>query len=55
LISIAIPASVGGIAVNAFSSSGLAIVTIANLQLAGIPSPATGVSFFGVTVTTQLP
>jgi hypothetical protein len=30
-------------------------VTIANNQLDGIPSPATGVSFFGVTVTTILP
>lgn len=54
LTSIAIPTSVTTIGVNAFSSSGLNTVTIANGQL-GIPSPATGVSFFGATVTTQLP
>jgi hypothetical protein len=56
LTSITIPPSVTSIGTNAFQSSGLATVTIANLQLAGIPSPATGVSFFGKTgVTTQLP
>jgi hypothetical protein len=56
LTSVIIPDSVTSISSNAFQSSGLATVTIANLQLAGIPSPATGVSFFGKTgVTTQLP
>jgi len=33
----------------------LTTVTIANGQLVGIPSPSSGVSFFGVTVTTVLP
>ena len=41
------------IGVNAFLNSGLTTVTIANGQL-GIPSPAVGVSFFGVTVSTIL-
>jgi hypothetical protein len=53
LTSIAIPTSVTSIGVNAFLNSGLTTVTIANGQL-GIPSPAVGVSFFGVTVSTIL-
>jgi uncharacterized membrane protein len=54
LTSIAIPISVtsNGIGSNAFQGSGLTLVTIENLQLTGIESPATGVSFFGRTVTT---
>jgi len=55
LTSIAIPTSVTSIAANAFASSGLTTVFIANGQLLGIPSPAVGVSFFGVTVTTAAP
>ena len=54
MTSITIPASVTLILDNAFASSGLATVIIANNQL-GIPSPATGVDFFGATVTTLLP
>jgi hypothetical protein len=54
LISITIPTSVTSIGANAFTSSGLTTVTIANGQL-GIPSPSTGVSFFGTTVNTVLP
>jgi hypothetical protein len=53
LTSIAIPTSVTSIGANAFLNSGLTTVTIANGQL-GIPSPAVGVSFFGVTVNTIL-
>ena len=56
LTSIAIPTSVTSIGTNAFSGcSSLTTVTIANGQLLGIPSPAVGVSFFGVTVTTEAP
>ena len=55
LISIEIPASVTSIASDAFLNSGLTTVTIANGQLLGIPSPASGVSFFGATVNTILP
>ena len=54
LSSITIPISVISIGVNAFGSSGLITVTIANGQL-GITSPTgnpPGVSFFGVTVAT---
>jgi len=54
LTSITIPNSVTSISSNAFINSGLLIVTIANGQL-GILSPGTNVSFFGATVTTQLP
>jgi hypothetical protein len=58
LTSIAIPASVNAIDSIAFTGSALSIVYIANGQtISTIPfiSPATGVSFFGRTVTTQLP
>jgi hypothetical protein len=51
LTSIAIPHSVTSIGSNAFLNSGLATVTIASGQL-GIPSPASGVAFFGRTVAT---
>ena len=54
LTSIAIPTSVTSILTNAFYSSQLSTVTIANGQL-GINSPDTGVDFFGATVTTVLP
>jgi hypothetical protein len=54
LTSIAIPTSVTSIAANAFASSGLTTVTIANGQL-GITSPGSGISFFGATVNTVLP
>jgi len=54
LTSITIPNSVTSIGTNAFINSGLTNVTIANGQL-GIVSPGTNVSFFGATVTTQLP
>jgi hypothetical protein len=54
LTSIAIPTSVTSIAANAFATSGLTTVTIANGQL-GITSPGLGVSFFGAIVNTQLP
>lgn len=54
LTSITIPNSVTVISGNAFINSGLTNVTIANGQL-GIVSPGTHVSFFGATVTTQLP
>jgi len=54
LKSITIPNSVTVISGNAFINSGLTNVTIANGQL-GIVSPGTNVSFFGATVTTQLP
>ena len=54
LSSITIPNSVTVISGNAFINSGLTNVTIANGQL-GIVSPGTNVSFFGATVTTQLP
>ena len=54
LTSITIPNSVTSISSNAFINSGLTNVTIANGQL-GIVSPDTNVSFFGATVTTQLP
>jgi hypothetical protein len=53
LTSITIPISVTSIGEGAFTNSGLTTVTIANGQL-GIVSPASGVSFFGATVTTQL-
>jgi uncharacterized repeat protein (TIGR02543 family) len=55
LTSIIIPTSVTSIGTDAFLNSGLTLVTIANFQLVGIPSPASGVSFFGRTVTTQTP
>jgi len=54
LTSITIPYSVTSISGNAFINSGLTNVTIANGQL-DIVSPGTNVSFFGATVTTQLP
>jgi hypothetical protein len=54
LTSIIIPASVTSIGTDAFISSGLINVIIANNQL-GIPSPASAVSFFGAVVTTILP
>ena len=54
LTSITIPNSVTSISDIAFRDSGLTNVTIANGQL-GIVSPGTYVSFFGATVTTQLP
>jgi hypothetical protein len=54
LTSIKIPNSVTSISSNAFINSGLTNVTIANGQL-GIVSPGTNISFFGATVTTQLP
>jgi BspA type Leucine rich repeat region (6 copies) len=54
LTSITIPNSVTVISGNAFTNSRLTNVTIANGQL-GIVSPGTNVSFFGATVTTQLP
>jgi len=50
--SIVIPASVTFIGEDAFDNSGLTTVIIENGQLSGIPSPATGVSFFGAVVTT---
>ena len=53
LSNVVIPNSVTSIGVDAFLASGLTTVTIANGQL-GIPSPAVGVSFFGVTVSTIL-
>jgi len=54
LSNVVIPNSVTSIGADSFFSSGLTTVTIANGQL-GIPSPSSGVSFFGVTVTTVLP
>ena len=54
ITSLIIRSSVTSINGIAFRESMLQTVTIANGQL-GIPSPATGVSFFGATVTTQLP
>ena len=54
LTSITIPISITSIGLDAFESSGLVTVTIVNSQL-GISSPASGVSFYGVTVTTDLP
>jgi hypothetical protein len=54
LTSIIIPTLVTSIGINAFLNSELTLVTIADFQLPGIPSPASGVSFFGRTVTTQL-
>jgi len=54
LTSITIPNSVTSIGSDAFINSGLTNVIIANGQL-GILSPYTNVSFFGATVTTQLP
>jgi hypothetical protein len=54
LTSITIGNSVTSIGTNAFLGSGLLTVTIANGQL-GIVSPASGVYFFGVTVTTVTP
>jgi hypothetical protein len=54
LTSITIPTSVTTIGPDAFASSGLSTVYIENGQL-GITSPATGVSFFGATVNTELP
>jgi len=54
LKSITIPNSVTYIAGDAFLSSGLETVTIADGRL-GKPSPALGVPFFGVTVDTILP
>ena len=52
ITTIEIPTSVTSIASDAFLNCvGLTTVTIANLQL-GIPSPASGVSFFGATVST---
>ena len=53
LVAVTIGNSVTSIATNAFSGSGLTTVYIADGQL-GIPSPSTGVSFFGRTVTTFL-
>jgi hypothetical protein len=55
LTSITIPNSVISIGLNAFISSGLTNVTIANDNPLGIVSPGTNVSFYGPTVTTQLP
>ena len=53
LTTIEIPTSVTSIASDAFLNSGLTTVTIANGQLV-IPSPASGVAFFGATVSTIL-
>ena len=55
LTSITIPNSVTSIANFAFYDSELTTVTISNNQLPLIPSPASGVSFYGRTVTTMLP
>ena len=55
ITTIEIPTSVTSIASDAFLNSNLTTVTIANGQLAGIPSPASGVSFFGVNVATTIP
>jgi hypothetical protein len=55
LTTIAIPNSVTSIDVGAFLNSGLVIVTIASNNPFGIPSPASGVSFFGTTVQTIPP
>jgi hypothetical protein len=56
LQTITIPSSVIQIEVNAFINTGLTTVIIANEQLMGIPSPASGVSFFGANdVQTILP
>ena len=58
LTSIVIPASVTTISNIAFTGSALSTVYIADLQIiSGITftSPDTGVSFFGVTVATELP
>ena len=54
ITSLIIPNSVTSIDGIAFSETILQTVTIANGQL-GKPSPATGVPFFGATVTTVLP
>ena len=56
LTSITIPASVTSIGQYAFfGATSLTTVYIANGQLDGITSPATNVSFFGRTVTTEIP
>ena len=55
LTSITIPGSVSSIGLQAFQSSGLTTVTIANNQLPSITSPTAnppGVAFYGVTVAT---
>jgi hypothetical protein len=52
LQTITIPNSVTSIGTYAFLDSGLTTVIIANGQLTNIPSPSTGVSFFGRTVNT---
>ena len=54
LTTVSIPASVTGIGADAFSSSGLVLVYIADRQL-GISSPGRNVDFYGSTVTTIQP